>query len=82
LGEVQRRFKAAYGQTPKNWLHLYRVTVAARRLVVEPDTSISHILDSCGYGSRSLFYRMFNRYMGCTPNQLREEGHAPDLEGV
>ena len=55
------------GQTPKSWLHHYRIKVAARKLAEEPHTTVSHVIESCGYHSRSLFYRMFQRLWDVPP---------------
>ena len=71
-GEVQRRFKAAFGATPKNWLHHYRIVIAARILANKPAHTVESVMQSCGYRSRSLFYRMFQRHMGCSPGDLRK----------
>ena len=76
IGEVTRRFKATFGMSPKEWLHHYRIVHAGRQLANRPDMTIEVIMKDCGYRSRSLFYRMFQRHLGCSPGNMRGKSNA------
>ena len=69
---VQRRFKAVYGHSPKEWLNRHRIAIASRILTNSPERSVNYILGRCGFRSRSLFYRLFKEYQGTTPSELRQ----------
>ena len=43
----------------------------AKRLMENPDTSISEICFRCGFNSLTHFYRIFLQSEGCSPSQFR-----------
>lgn len=72
-GEVQRLFSATFGDTPKEWLHRYRISIATNLMLNNPNLTVEAIMGKCGYRSRSLMYRMFHRFVGCSPGQMRRK---------
>jgi AraC-like DNA-binding protein len=66
-----RRFVAAVGATPRDWLELRRLD-HARRLLREPDTSVQAVAAACGYANAFHFSRVVRRCLGCCPSRLRQ----------
>jgi AraC-like DNA-binding protein len=67
----KRALKKAFDYPPKEWPHRYRIDMAVNILTHTPNMSVSSIISRCGYRNRALFYRMFKRYRGCLPSDLR-----------
>ena len=44
----------------------------AGKLLLEEDCTVSRLYEKVGFRSSQNFYRMFNRYYGCTPKEYRE----------
>ena len=90
---LQRRFKAAVGETPKAYTSRLRLERAAFQLLVH-DAKVIEVALECGYRSHETFTRAFRRRFGRSPSEYRElqrkaarrpEGGAPaetlDLSG-
>ncbi|MFC4870689.1 GlxA family transcriptional regulator [Negadavirga shengliensis] len=66
-----RRFKAATGETPINYLQRVRIN-AARHLIENDLKSVLEISRSVGYEDLAFFNRLFKRYTGLSPSVYRE----------
>ena len=64
------RFSEQVGYSPIVYLNRYRITQAADMLV-KSKISIAQIADLCGFSNLSLFNRLFKRYTGKTPTEMR-----------
>lgn len=65
-----RRFKAATGDTPRNYLQLMRVE-AARELLETTGLSVEAVTHRIGYDDVSSFTRLFKRHTGLPPSDYR-----------
>ncbi len=65
-----RRFKAATGQTPLNYLQKLRMETA-RELLKHSNLSVAEIMFHCGYQDATHFRSLFKKYHGSTPRQYR-----------
>ena len=65
-----RRFCAATGTTPLQWLCQQRV-LAARRMLESTDLSVDHVAGRCGFGAASTLRMHFRRITGTTPHAYR-----------
>jgi AraC family transcriptional regulator len=68
---LQRRFKAAIGETPKAFISRLRVERGAFRLLVH-DSSVLDVALSCGFNNHETFVRAFRRRFSCAPSEYRE----------
>lgn len=68
--EVSRNFKKITGYNFKTYLILVRLS-KAKDLLVNSNLTIAEISDRIGYGSESLFVRMFKKYENTTPTKYR-----------
>jgi AraC family transcriptional regulator len=68
---LQRRFKAAIGETPKAYTLRLRLERAAFRLLIH-DSNVLDIALECGFQSHETFLRAFHRRFGLTPSDYRE----------
>jgi AraC family transcriptional regulator len=68
---LQRRFKAAIGETPKAYTERLRLERGAFRLLVH-DSNVLDIALECGFQSHETFLRAFRRRFGRTPSDYRE----------
>lgn len=65
-----RRFKAATGETPLQYLHSARIQIA-KELLQTSNLSIGEIAYRAGYQDLAHFTRLFKRLLGVTPSQYR-----------
>ncbi|MEM7624531.1 MAG: AraC family transcriptional regulator [Planctomycetota bacterium] len=65
-----RRFKEAFGLTPRVWLN-HRRLEAGQRLLEETSLSVSEIAGRLGYRGTAQFSRQFTRYVGKSPRAYR-----------
>lgn len=70
LRQLQRRFRAAFGITPQEFLLKTRI-VAAMRMLEETDLTAAEIGRSCGFGDASRFTQHFRKHVGMTPIEFR-----------
>ncbi len=68
---LQRRFKAAIGETPKGYTGRLRLERGAFRLLVH-DSTVLDIALQCGFQSHETFLRAFRRRFGHAPSDYRE----------
>ena len=65
-----RRFRAATGTTPLQWLTTQRV-LFAQRLLETTDVSVERIADQCGLGTAANLRLHFTRILGTSPQAYR-----------
>jgi AraC family transcriptional activator FtrA len=66
-----RRFRAATGFSPADWVTRARVD-AARELLENTTLSIDHIADHCGLGTPATLRHHFRKKVGLSPTQYRK----------
>jgi transcriptional regulator GlxA family with amidase domain len=69
--QVSRRFRAAFGTTPADFIESLRMKEAQRRLAAT-EASIKRVAASLGYRSAHVFRRAFERRFGVSPGIYRE----------
>lgn len=65
-----RRFKAATGQSPLNYLHALRIETA-KRLLENGRQTIQEIMLETGYEDGIFFRKLFKRHAGVPPSEYR-----------
>jgi len=65
-------FKEMTAKTPIEYLNLYRIEKASRKLI-NSDTSVTDIAYSCGFNDLSYFIKTFKHIKGKTPAKFRKE---------
>jgi AraC family transcriptional regulator, transcriptional activator FtrA len=65
-----RRFRAATGTTPMQWLPRQRV-LHAQRLLETSDLSVDRVAEQCGFGTATALRVHFRRVVGTTPTAYR-----------
>lgn len=68
--QVERKFKAAFGIGPHEFLIRTRV-LAAYRALTETDNSLTDIALACGFFDESALVRQFRKYFDQTPGAFR-----------
>jgi transcriptional regulator GlxA family with amidase domain len=76
LRTMERRWSAAFGETPLGWLQAVRVEEARLRLE-ETSESWEEITPRCGYEDPASFREVFERRMGWTPGRYRRSRRRP-----
>ncbi len=66
-----RRFRAATGTTPLQWLLAQRV-IHAQRMLETTDMSVEQIAESCGFSTASALREHFVRRAGVSPQAYRQ----------
>ena len=74
-----RRFKAATGTTPLQWV-LHQRTARAQHLLEVTDLSIETIAERCGFGAAATLRQHFHRAVGTSPGAYRAAFRAPAAE--
>ena len=69
---LNRRFKAATGKSPQQYLQEYRLEIA-KELLRHNELSIQQICFNVGYESLTVFGRRFKAYTTFSPSQFREQ---------
>ena len=79
-----RRFRAATGTTPMQWLLRQRV-LHAQRLLETSDLPVDRVAEECGFGTATALRAHFRRVVGTTPTAYRRtfgpEGEVVALHG-
>lgn len=65
-------FKDMTGKTPFEYLNIYRIERAARKLI-NSDLSITQIAFSCGFNDLSYFIKTFKKVKNVTPKNFRKK---------
>lgn len=78
VSQFERRFKATFQMTPRQYIQRVRANAACEALVAT-DESVAQIAADCGYYDQSYFTKQFKRFMGITPLAYRKQGHAGEL---
>lgn len=65
-----RRFKAATGRVPGEYVQTLRVA-AARELLEQSEASVQQICTRIGYEDLAFFRRVFKRHTGVAPAEYR-----------
>ena len=75
---MKRRFKAATGFSPLDYVQRLRIE-QAKRLLEEETLPIDDIAWRCGYEDPAFFRRLFKRTTGMTPGSFRKRFAVPDF---
>lgn len=73
--QLERRFKAELGVTPKRyylWLRINR----AHRLLQQTDLSVAQVASSAGFGSLEHFSRTYRHFFNCAPSEDRLQSRS------
>jgi len=70
--QVERKFKAAFGIGPHEFLVRTRI-LAAYRALRETDESLIEVALGCGFSDESAFVRQFRKHFGVTPGAFRRQ---------
>jgi transcriptional regulator GlxA family with amidase domain len=71
LRTLQRRWAAAFGESPLRWLQAVRVE-EAKRMLEESSETWDSIAERCGYSDPAGFREIFERRVGSTPSRYRK----------
>ena len=72
-----REFKATFGVTFQDFLMNFRIA-EARRLLANPQMSVTDVAAAAGFPDPSYFARVFKRRTGRSPTEYRDAGAAID----
>ena len=67
-----RLFKQTIGQTPYQFLMVYRIE-QAKKMLDNPNTLMIDIAMNCGFADQAHFSRVFKKIEGITPKQYRQK---------
>ncbi|MDR5874533.1 GlxA family transcriptional regulator [Vreelandella gomseomensis] len=73
--QLERRFKAELGVTPKRyylWLRINR----AHRLLQQTDLGVAQVASSSGFGSLEHFSRTYRHFFSCAPSEDRMQSRS------
>jgi transcriptional regulator GlxA family with amidase domain len=70
VSHFERRFRRAFGSSPRQYLVRIRVEHAARMLL-ETDKTVSEVAHECGFYDHAHFSRSFRKMMQLSPSQYR-----------
>jgi len=73
-----RRFKAATGTTPLQWV-LHQRVARAQHLLEVTDLSVEEVAQRCGFGAGATLRQHFHRVVGTSPAAYRSNFRGPDL---
>jgi transcriptional regulator GlxA family with amidase domain len=83
MRQLERGFEAVVGSTPKAFARAARFQQAQRRIMFEPDVSLTQLAHECGYSDQAHFIKDFKAISGKTPGAYAEEmrAHRETLRG-
>jgi len=73
---VSQFVNARYGMNLAAYVNQCRVRVGAHLLTTEPEKPIKVVMFECGFTSKSIFNREFQRCLGMSPSQYRAKAEA------
>ncbi|WP_046744350.1 AraC family transcriptional regulator [Kordia zhangzhouensis] len=76
--KLQEGFKALFGRTVSNFIKNVRVELA-ERLIKTSDLSISEIVYTIGFSSRSYFSKIFKEKYNCSPKEYQDRNSLPRM---
>lgn len=76
---LTERFRRALGRSPSEVLRDVRMQVA-RKLLRDPDRTVTQVAFAVGYGSTAAFSRAFSAHEGVAPQEWRTSSRARDPE--
>lgn len=71
--QVSRIIRKTYGVSYKKMQKTLQMNSAKKLLIEEPDMPIRDVILKIGGSSVTSFYRDFEKYVGCTPREYREQ---------
>ena len=74
--QLERRFKAQFGVTPKRYYLGLRLE-RAYSLLTQTELSLSEIASACGFNSSENFTRAYKKHFGTLPSLDKKEGRIP-----
>tara|TARA_A100001391_G_C5074896_1_gene279018 strand:- start:1413 stop:2189 length:777 start_codon:yes stop_codon:yes gene_type:complete len=77
ISHFERRFRLAFGSSPRQYLIRIRIEHAAA-LLRETDKNITDIAQSCGFYDHAHFSRSFRRVMSMAPSAYRKRINSAD----
>ena len=77
---LSRRFVAATGLSPRQYLRRVRIE-AAKRLLEARGATLDRVADAVGYGDTRAFVRAFSQVTGLSPGQYRQRFREGLLSG-
>ena len=76
LAKAIRKF--AGGKSLGEFIDCLRLEYACELLKTHPEYTVEAISRECGMTSKSSFYRLFRKYLGCSPGEyMKETGGIP-----
>jgi transcriptional regulator GlxA family with amidase domain len=72
---LNRRFLAATGLSPRQYLRIVRIE-NAKRMLESQNASIDRIAEAVGYGDSRAFIRAFGDIVGLSPGAYRQKFHT------
>lgn len=72
VGHLSRVFKRTTGQSFERYLMVQRVE-GAKRILLEPLTTIAEAAERCGFSDSAYFARVFRKITGASPSEYRNE---------
>ena len=72
VGHLSRVFKRKTGQSFERYLMVQRVETA-KRMLLEPLTTIAETAERCGFSDSAYFARVFRKITGGSPSEYRNE---------
>ncbi|WP_235034192.1 helix-turn-helix domain-containing protein [Roseiconus lacunae] len=70
VGHYERRFRRAFGASPRQYLVRIRVEQAAK-ILLETDMTVSEVAHAGGFYDHAYFSRSFRKIMQLSPSQYR-----------
>ena len=67
-----RRFKAATGFSPMDYLEKFRISRAQELILSDPDMKLKQIASETGYADAAYFSRVFKKCTGVSPREYRK----------
>jgi AraC-like DNA-binding protein len=73
---LSRNLKRISGRNASGFLREQRLHIAAKRLIAEPDATVTEIAYDAGFGSHAYFSQKFYQLFRLTPTEWRSVPHG------